>query len=48
MYTHPIYIEGTNLKSYGQITEAVVKDKLRKACVPYVEEVASKILSMKL
>lgn len=28
MSTNPIYIDGTNLKAYGEITDDIVKDKL--------------------
>lgn len=44
MATNPIYLDGTNLKSYGEITEEVVKEKLQKACAPYVEEAAKRLL----
>ena len=41
MATNPIYYQdGSNLKSYGQITPEVVKTKLQQACAPYVEEAA--------
>ena len=44
MSTNPIYIEGPNVKSYGEVTEEVVKDRLKKACAPYVQETAKKII----
>jgi len=45
MSTNPIYLEGTNLKAYGEITDEVVKDKLQRACSPYVEEAARRLVS---
>ena len=46
MSSNPIYLEGTNLKSYGEVTAETVKEKLQRACVPYVEETAEKLISM--
>lgn len=40
MSSNPIYIDGSNLNSYGEVTSQFVKDKLQRACVPYVEETA--------
>jgi hypothetical protein len=40
MSSNPIYVEGSNLKAYGEVTAEVVKDKLQRACIPYVEETA--------
>ena len=45
MATHPIYVEGTNLKSFGELTNEVVKDKLQRACAPYVEEAARRLIN---
>lgn len=45
MYTHPIYVDGPNFKHYGEVTNEKVQDKLRKACVPYVDETVQKLLS---
>lgn len=45
MATHPIYIKGSNLRSQGEITEAVVKEKLQRACAPYVEEAAHRLIA---
>ena len=44
MSSNPIYLDGSNLKSVGEITPEVVKDKLQRACAPYVEETAAKII----
>lgn len=45
MSTNPIYFsDGTNIKSYGEITNDTVKDMLQKACAPYVEETAKTLL----
>jgi hypothetical protein len=46
MSSNPIYLEGTNLKSYGEVTAETVKEKLQRACVPYVEETVEKLISM--
>jgi hypothetical protein len=44
MSSNPIYLDGSNLKSVGEITPEVVKDKLQRACASYVEETAAKII----
>jgi len=44
MSTNPIYLDGSNLKSVGEITSEVLKDKLQRACASFVEETANKIL----
>ena len=43
MATHPIYLDGANLKSQGAVTDEVVKERLQRACAPYVEETAKRI-----
>ncbi len=45
LFSNPIYLDGENIKAYGQITDDVVKEKLQRACAPYVEELTAKILS---
>ncbi len=45
MFTNPIYVDGHNLKHYGEVSNEKVQDKLRKACVPFVEETVNKLLS---
>lgn len=45
MSSNPIHVEGDNINSYGDITNEKVQERLRKACVPYVEETASKLLN---
>ena len=44
MSSNPIYLEGANLKSSGEVTDEVVKEKLQKACAPYVEETARRLI----
>jgi hypothetical protein len=44
MSSNPIYLDGSNLNSVGEISNEVVKDKLQRACAPYVEETAAKII----
>ena len=41
--TNPIYIDGEHIKSYGSINNEKVRDKLQKACAPYVEDLAQKM-----
>jgi hypothetical protein len=45
MSSNPIYLTGSNLKSQGEVTEEVVKEKLKKACAPYVEDTVQLLLS---
>ena len=45
MSSNPIYLEGSNLKSYGEVNEEFVKDKLQRACAPYVEVAAERLLA---
>lgn len=47
MYSNPIHVEGTNVLAYGDLNEEKVKDMLKKACVPFVEQVASTMLNYK-
>lgn len=47
MASNPIYIEGgdrTNLKSYGSLTDEAVREKVQRACAPYVEEAAKRLV----
>jgi hypothetical protein len=44
MATNPIYLEGANLKSYGVLTPEMVKEKMQRACAPYVEETARRLV----
>ena len=43
MLSHPIYPTGANLKSYDDIDNKYVKEKLMKACASYVDETAHKM-----
>lgn len=45
MASNPIYLEGSSLKSHGELTNEVVKEKLQRACAPFVEEAARRLLS---
>lgn len=45
MFSNPIYIQGDNIKAHGEITGEKVKEKLQRACAPYVEDATAKILS---
>lgn len=44
MMTNPIYLEGSNLKQFGEITPEVIRDRIQRACASYVEEAASKLI----
>lgn len=46
MSSNPIYLEGTNLKTQGEVTAESVKLKLQRACVPYVEQTAQRLLDL--
>ena len=43
MSTHPIYLDGTNITGYGEVNNEVVRDKLQRACAPFVEELARQL-----
>jgi len=45
MYTNPIYLDGENIKSYGELNNEAVIKMIQKACVPFVEEATQKILN---
>ena len=47
MSSNPIYIEGSSLNAYGALDEDKIKDMLKRACVPFVEQVASHMLTHK-
>ena len=43
MLYNPIYPVGANLKSYADIDNNYVKEKLMRACASYVDETVEKI-----
>lgn len=47
LFSHPIHVEGSNVKAYGMVDDVKVKEMLKRACVPFVEQVASTLLSYK-
>ena len=47
MSTHPIYLEGQNVKAYGEIDNEKVKEMLKRACAPFVQQAASALLQQK-
>ena len=44
----PLRLDGTNVKSYGTVTSESLNEMIRKACAPYVEETAQKLLNYKI
>lgn len=47
MHSHPIHVEGSNVNGYGVLDDEKVKEMLKRACVPFVQQVASHMLSHK-
>lgn len=46
MSTNPIYLDGNNIKNYGEVDNQRVKEMLKKACVPFVPQVTAQILKV--
>lgn len=47
MSTHPIHIEGTNLKKYGDLDHEQIKEMIRRACTQYVPQIKQQMLNFK-
>jgi hypothetical protein len=41
MSTHPIYLDGTNVKAYGKMSNTKVIEQLKRACVPFVSDLTA-------